>query len=223
MRTLFFIFIPILTFAQNYTLENIGDNNLFNHFSPVYEYPNSENIIILKRKNEIGLFRYTDSSKTQQLMQRYYETGMISMIITNLNFKLKSNDSVFVYCTSGKVKTFYPNGRLRNEYTLDSLGDVEDEIKQYTENGTKLESIRFKHGKVYEGAYIEKWSSGYYFCFYKNGRIKKEYYLNLGIWYKVENRNVKSKIRGKYQLRKFKQDYSLEEEFALIFPMDTNR
>lgn len=223
MRILFFIFIPILTFAQNYTLENIGDNNLFNHFSPVYEYPNSGNIIVLRRKEELGLFIYSDSSKTQHIMLRFYEAGMISIIITDLKFNIKSNDSTFVYCTSGNVKTFYPNGRLRSEYVLDSLGNVEEEIKQYTYKGTKLKPIRFEHGKVSEGIYIEKWSSGYYISIYKNSRIKKEYFLNLGVWYSVDNRIVKSQINEKSQLRKIKLDYSLEKEFELIFPMDTNR
>lgn len=230
MKILFFILFSSSCLAQNYTLEDIGDDYLFDHFSPVYEYPNSEKIIITRRNNRIGLLIYTDSTKSQHIMQRFYNNGMISLVITDLNFKVVAKDTTFVYCTSGNVKTFYPNGRLRTEYTLDSIGNIEGILKQYSFNGNELQSIYFSNGKVSKGTYIEKWNDGYYFYFRKNEKMVKEYYLSSGVWYKVENRNVKSTIQKKSELRYLKRnfrvlnkDYSLNEEYAITYPLGTNR
>ena len=217
MKLFILMMFPFIIFAQKYTLEEIGDDYLFSPFSIVYTYTYlDDGIEVVKRNsNNLGLFIFIDSSKLSSIVQRYYETGMISMIITNFEFNIRINDSTILYCTSGKVKTFYPNGKLRTEYYLDSLGKIVGELKQYSIDGQKLNSIKFKNGKIWSGIYIcEYGNQSFFISIIKKGIERHCLYFREGFWYDKENNT----IRENKILKKIKQTYYLLNNYALIFP-----
>lgn len=216
--------LPVLAHSQDYTLEDIRDDNLYNHFTPIFTYPNSDNLVVNRDSSSLGMFLFYDSLNNIRLMERFHRNGQVSLIIRNLSFNIRVTDSTFNYCTTGNVNTYYSDGKQRSSYTLDSLGEIEGSIQFYSRKYEKPILIRMVNGKIYDGVYIDRWIRGCFVERIKKGNSKGKFYYVNSNWFLINSDgSIGKDVRETLTLRKIRKNYFLDEEYVFSYPSYTKR
>lgn len=219
MKVLLILLFPIVSFCQGYNLNEIGDDFRFNHFSPIYTYGDSNDVIVNYENGKLGLILVYNDSSQMESMYRFYLSGQVSLIVTNLRFEIKEKGSVFAYCTSGDVISYYPNGNLRSKYSLNSDGEIIDKVQYYKmKNGKKFFTV-MNEGNIYDGIWVKKINDVCYIKEYNNGNLIKELiYKNNGWFYLNEKKELIPIKNENRKLKKIRKKYYLDEGFTLIHP-----
>lgn len=227
-----FTLLPFIAFQQEVTLEQINDDSYFNHYS--MRYDSREDIKFYRESGKVGLDVTTDSLNSIIFAKRFYDSGLLSMIITNVNFSIKATDSVFLYCVAGNVRTYYKNGQLRSRYSINKNKCHEDTVEYFSRlNGKNhLTNIK-KNGKLMNGFYLDRGDFTFgnqkdevILIYVEQGKVEKVFFITSDktVYRLVRGETRKKVLFNKLWFNKFKNTFNLFSDEALynsshtIFP-----
>lgn len=215
------ILLPFKAFQQEVTLEQINDDSYYNHYS--LNYDGREDIKLYRESGNVGLDVTIDSSKSIIYAKRFYDSGLLSMIVTNMTFDIIPKDSIFIYCVTGFVRTYYKNGKLRSRYTIEKEKCNEDTVEYFSRltGSNHLTNIK-KNGVLVDGFYLEQGDFGngkdeLILIFVEQEKIEKIYFISpdTTVHKLVRGDKRKKVIFNKFWFNKFKDSFNIFTDEAL--------